>query len=298
MGLTPTFFFAAIDLDAFVFGNLGFHALRNSAGGLVGDWSQKAAMLAELLNLRSAGGETITFQVPLLLALNAYYVVLVGRRRAPFNNIALLASIFVGVALLLPTPTYSQYFVVLLPMVIVNGLYALDILRQDSRELSTTLVRDHLRIALGVFLAGYALVVPVVVYKYVSWLGATIPGLHQVDPHDWSLPTIRAVSGAIEQSNPPATDVLSFWPGYLFETHAVPVAGMENHGWMEIGDVGQTRRRPPIASPQSVETALAQRLPGLVVLGILTPGRYRDIAMADGYVPADNVAGVELLRRP
>ncbi len=85
VGLIPTLFFTAINFDAFVFGNLGYHAARNSAGGLAGDWAQKGAMLAELLNLRSAGGETITFQVPLLLALNAYYVVLIARRRAQLN---------------------------------------------------------------------------------------------------------------------------------------------------------------------------------------------------------------------
>jgi hypothetical protein len=80
VGLAPVLFFIVVDFDAFFFGNLGYHAVRNAAGELVGDWAQKAAMLAELLNLRSAGGETITFQVPLLGALNAYYVVLVARR--------------------------------------------------------------------------------------------------------------------------------------------------------------------------------------------------------------------------
>jgi hypothetical protein len=298
VGLAPALFFVAIDLDAFIFGNLGFHSLRNTTGGLVSDWAQKGAMLAELLNIRSAGGETITFQVPLLLVLNAYHVVLVVRRRVTPNYISILSTALLTVALLLPTPTYSQYFVILLPFVIINGLCALDVLRQDIRELLTSVLRDHFRTALGVFLAAYALVVPIVIYKYVSWLGPTIPGLHQVDPHAWSLPTIRAVSSAIEQSNPPGEEVLTFWPGYLLETRAGPVAGMENHGWMEIGDAGQTRQHPTIASPQSVEMALARRVPSLVVLGILTPLRYRDIALADGYVAAQNVAGVELLKRP
>jgi len=214
IGLVPTLFFLALDFDAFIFGNLGYHAVRNTAGSLVGDWAQKGAMLAELLNLRSAGGETITFQVPLLLALNAYYVILVARRRAQLN-IPLVASIFLTLALVLPTPSYAQYFAILLPFVIINAVHAIDILLNDASQTSSIALRDHFRTALGVFLAGYALVVPVVIYKYVSWLGPTVPGLYKVDPHDWSLPAIRAVSGAIERSNPPGEQVLAFWPGYL-----------------------------------------------------------------------------------
>ncbi len=84
---------------------------------------------------------------------------------------------------------------------IINGVHAIAILRHDASEISSLALHDHFRTALGVFLAGYALVVPVVIYKYVSWLGPTVPGLYKVDPHDWSLPAIRAVSGAIERSN-------------------------------------------------------------------------------------------------
>jgi 4-amino-4-deoxy-L-arabinose transferase-like glycosyltransferase len=298
VGLAPVLFFIVVDLDAFFFGNLGYHAVRNAAGELVGDWAQKAAMLAELLNLRSAGGETITFQVPLLLALNAYYIVLVARHRAHLN-IPLLASMFLAIALLLPTPTYAQYFVVLLPFVIINGVHAIDVLRHDAGEFSSSALRDHFRTALGVFLAGYALVVPVVIYKYVSWLGPTVPGLYKVDPHDWSLPAIRAVSGAIERSNPPGEQVLAFWPGYLVETHAAPVTGMDNTSWLMISsDVATSRQRPKIASQQSVDMALAQHQPNVAVLGVLTPDRYRDLVLADGYALAENVRGVELLKRP
>jgi hypothetical protein len=120
IGLVPTLIFVVVDLDAFIFGNLGYHAARNAAGGLVGDWAQKGATLVELLNLRSAGGETITFQVPLLLALNAYYVVLIARRRAQLN-VPVLASVFLAITLLLPTPTYAQYFVVLCPLYLSTG---------------------------------------------------------------------------------------------------------------------------------------------------------------------------------
>jgi 4-amino-4-deoxy-L-arabinose transferase-like glycosyltransferase len=298
MGLLPTLFFLAVDVDAFIFGNLGYHAVRNTAGGLVGDWAQKGAMLAELLNLRSAGGETITFQVPLLLALNAYYVVLVARHRAPLN-IPLLASVFLAFALVLPTPTYAQYFVVLLPFVIINGVHAMDVLLNDAGQISTIALRDHFRTALGVFLAAYALVVPIVVYKYVSWLGPTVPELYKVDPHDWSLPTIRAVSSAIERSNRPGAQVMAFWPGYLVETHAAPVPGMENTSWlMVVSEVETSRERPNIASQRSVDLALAHHQPDVVVLGVLTPDRYRDLVLADGYALADSVRGVELLKQP
>jgi hypothetical protein len=44
--------------------------------------------------------------------------------------------------------------------------------------------------------------------------------------------------------------------------------------------------------------ALAQHEPDVVVLGVLTPERYRDLVLADGYALADNVRGVELLKRP
>src|SRR5207237_1159523 len=110
VGVAPTLVFVALDADAFLFGNVGFHAACNFSGSLVGDWRQKAEILLELLNIRSFGGETITFQVPLLLALNAYFVALVVRRRAP-PTLALAVSVLLSAGLMLPTPTYSQYFV-------------------------------------------------------------------------------------------------------------------------------------------------------------------------------------------
>jgi hypothetical protein len=297
VGLAPSVFFVLVDAQAFIFGNLSFHALRNGSG-LVGAWPQKGAMLAELLNIRSAGGESIAFQVPLLLGLNAYYIVLIVRRRASIT-IAFTASVLIAAALLLPTPTYSQYFVVIVPFVIVNALFALDALRREIGKAGVpTAIRDHLRIACGVFLAGYGLVVPIVIYKYVSWIGPAVPGLHQVDPRDWSLPNIRRVSSAVDQFSGRGTQVLVWWPGYLLETQALPVAGMENHGWMEIGNAGHGRVRPKIASPSTVEAALTRREPRLVVLGLLAPKRYRDVALADGYVVADQVAGVDLLKSP
>jgi hypothetical protein len=73
---------------------------------------------------------------------------------------------------------------------------------------------------------------------------------------------------------------------------------MENHGWMEIGNAGHGRVRPKIASPSTVQAALTRREPRLVVLGLLAPKRYRDVALADGYVVADQVAGVDLLKSP
>jgi hypothetical protein len=93
--------------------------------------------------------------------------------------------------------------------------------------------------------------------------------------------------------------VLAFWPGYMVETHAAPVTGLENTSWLMLsGEVGASRDRPKIASQRSVDMALAQHQPALVVLGVLTPERYPAPVLAAGYAPADTIRGVELLKRP
>lgn len=293
-GVSPSLFFLVRDTNAFIFGNVGFHALRNGIG-LIANWPQKAAILLELLNIHSSGGETITYQVPLLLPLGIYYFVLVVRRQAPLS-IPLLATICISFVLLLPTPTYTQYFVVLLPFVIIIALDAFHFSRPRFDIGRNAAVRQRVRAAVGVFLALYSLALPVVFHRYTSWSVPMFAARQSVDTSAWSLPGIRSASAAIDTLVRPGDEVMTWWPGYLLETHASPLRGTENHGWMEVDGAAQPPR-PIVASPESVHEAIARHEPKLLALGILSQAGYLEFAEANGYAPIERVGSVDLLER-
>ena len=59
--------------------------------------------------------------------------------------------------------------------------------------------------------------------------GEGVPGLERVnDKQDWRVERILEVSRAIDQLALPGDTVISLWPGYLFQTHTVPLPRLES----------------------------------------------------------------------
>jgi hypothetical protein len=131
------------------------------------------------------------------------------RHRLP---LAFGVALLLGLASLLPTPTYPQYFVPLVPFLAAGTFEAFAVLRTRLDDAS---VRRGLAAAGLVALAGYAALGLDDVRRYV------------LQHRDEGLGPIEQVARIVDARTEPGERVVTSWPGYLFGTHALPVEGFE-----------------------------------------------------------------------
>ena len=260
-GLVPSVVFLALSPHAFVFDNLRYHGEKTSHG-LVGEPVQKLRTAANLLGLGSADHALgVQFALLLLGSLAALWL-LRGRLAFP----AALA-ISLGLASFLPTPTYVQYFCVVVPYLVL---------------LAVELAARRPRVAL-VALAAYA-------------AAGGVALAHDVQTKPLLKPSIRSVervAATVESRTRPGETVLSGWPGYVFGTHAQAVPGYTN----QFAPAAAAKispheaKRVHVLSEQELEALIERRRVRLVVernwvtsppfahwKAALRSGRYRLVA--------------------
>jgi hypothetical protein len=196
LGLAPSIVLFALAPHQFVFDNLRYHG-EKTTHGLVGDPGQKARTAANLVGF----GETdhavgLQFALLLVLALAALWL---ARRRLP---LAAGVGAMLAAGCFLPTPTYVQYFCVVVPFM-------------------------ALTVAEGIS-AGRAAAALLVPYGVAAGLAFA----HVVDTAPLLKPSVASVdrvSRAVDRRSRPGERVLASWPGYLFPTHARAIPGYTNH---------------------------------------------------------------------
>jgi hypothetical protein len=195
LGLVPSLVLLALAPHQFVFDNLRYHG-EKTAHGLVGDPGQKARIAANLLGYGNTD-HAVGLQFALLLVLTVAALWLVRRRLPLAAGVAAL----LGLGCFLPTPTYVQYFCVVVPFMALAVAEAIPVR------------------------VGAALLVPYAV-------AAAFAFAHVVDTSPLLKPSVASldrVSRAIDRRSHPRERVLASWPGYLFPTHAEAVPGYTNH---------------------------------------------------------------------
>ena len=234
-GLVPSIVFLALSPHAFVFDNLRYHGEKTSHG-LVGEPVQKARTAANLVGLGSAD-HALGVQFALLLVGAAAGLWLL-RRRLPFVA-AVGASL--GIASFLPTPTYVQYFCVVVPYLV---LLAVEAAARWPRAV----------------LAGLA--------AYAAAGGVAFA--HDVRTEPLLKPSVRSVervSDVVQARTRPGETVLSGWPGYLFGTHADAVSGYTNQFAPVAAAKVSARQaaRLHVLSEHGIKRLIERRVPRLVV---------------------------------
>jgi Glycosyltransferase family 87 len=194
VGLIPTFVLLALSPRAFWFDNVRYHSLKSSSG-LVGDAHQKAQTAATLLGLEPTD-RALGIQFGLLVLAAA--AALLWRRRLP---LALAVAIALGLVSFLPTPSYVQYFSLVVPF-LVAGLV-------DLRPP---------RAVLAAFAVVFLVPAAWAARHFVSYDPVLRP----------SLGSVREVSARVDALSGEGERVLSSWPGYLIGTHAWAVPGYTN----------------------------------------------------------------------
>jgi hypothetical protein len=107
------------------------------------------------------------------------------------------------------------------------------------------------------------------VFRQYLFTGKKVPGLRDMDDApNWTLPRLTQVSQASDELARPGEQVLSFFPGYLFATHAAPYPGMENNFGMWVApDLSPAKREQyHLITAADVARALARRETRLVVV--------------------------------
>jgi hypothetical protein len=300
IGLLPTLAFAVIDPDVFLFNVLHYHGLRDGAPlGLVARFDQKGAIFSQLIGFDGVRG-VAGAQFLLLLLLLAALAVMSARARVRVPLAATVAASVIVVSFV-PTPTYVQYQCLAVPFMVVAALLFL-------HRLETTLPPESGRRAMGWVLAlvcafhvsagsvdllRYAAGHPVVpsIYRYPS-------------PVDWRIATIREIGRVIDAHARPGADaVVTWWPGYLIETRASILPGMENqfNSWLaHLLTPAQVERYRYIA-PVQVAGHIASRRSDVVVVGnfMLDGGAwYRRVLADSGYTLVRKIGNAEVYASP
>jgi hypothetical protein len=159
----------------------------------------------------------------------------------------------------LPTPTYQQYYCLAVPFLIVGAV-------SFAWELSRSRVRI---LALLVVLTMNLILISSDLRRYTS-TGEGVVGIW--DPEnaiDWRLPSVRRISRELDRQVAPGEPVLSFWPGYMVESQAASVPGMESHVGLSIAGklTAQQQTQYRVLSETGVEAALRLHKPCVAVLG-------------------------------
>jgi len=222
------------DAQGFLFGNLGYHAARIDFSPSI--WiGQKLDQLAGLFLLRSAR-QGLDNQFPILLFLNLLSARLYFTGGSRFKlSLSLVLCLFVG-TMVIPTDSV-QYFVVLMPFLILNSLYVVNAVMASLTTDQQQIQKDIYRWGLVILLFAYFAAWPIKVYDFTV-SGYCVPGIkHEKDAYDWKIDTIDLVAQQIDRLALPHEQVLTWWPGYLVDSKATVVPGLENHFGREAANL-------------------------------------------------------------
>jgi hypothetical protein len=271
LGLVPSFVLLMVAPREFVFDNLGYHLAKDSQS-LGEDLAQKARTLGNLLGLGSTD-HLAGLQVAVLLVAAAAATVLL--RRLP---LALWVALLLAVGCLAPSPTYAQYFSVVVPFAVLGLLEAW------PRR------------------APAALLAVAVVYGVLGALD--VSRQRAGDPvAKPSIGSVQAVAREVDRLTRPGERVLASWPGYLFGTHARAEPDYTNH-FAPVAAAklsAAERRRDRVASEQELESRIRAGGARLVVyrnwLTLEPFARWNGALRAGGYRRAATVESAGIFVR-
>jgi 4-amino-4-deoxy-L-arabinose transferase-like glycosyltransferase len=259
IGLIPSLVLFVASPDKFWFNNLGYHAMR-SPHGLVGDWQNKALVVLGVFGSAHTGFQ---FSVLTIIAVGCAVAL---RKARESTVLAMALAVTIGLVSLLPTPPSVQYFCIAMPFLIVAAVCAAN---DYLVALSTPQGARNAAVAFGIILIAYAgFGVPT--FRQYLITGYKVPGITSPeDAANWTLDEVTAVSRAIDRLASPGEEVVSYWPGYLFASHADPYPGFEN----DFGMYAARRLSPEkqeeyrVLTPGEMSEVFAQHGPRVAVIG-------------------------------
>lgn len=292
IGILPCITLFIASPDVFMFNNLGFHLIRSDYGFLSG-LSQKLSILYEVLLKRQDNG----IQLTALFAISIF-TLWIKKKGTASVHLALWIAVLAGAISLLPTPTFPQYFSICAPFLIVSAVCGTtDYVRSLDTRFRTRTAAIALAVAAAVFIVSAA-----PSFRRYLYHGGIIGTWDPADHVNWTLASATQVSAEIDRMTAPGEQVVSFWPGYVFPTHATPFPHFENDfGWMVADKLPPDRRaKYKIESRTEIGKLFAAHETKLVVVGNQTnggygpAGDYTGLLAEDGYSEAKKIYGTSV----
>ena len=302
VGIFPCLYLFVCSPDAFLFNNLGYHALRADAG-LIGMWQEKfMVILVSFLGELQGNG----IQNSILVVVSLAFIFSIHKRKY-VPRFAFQIAVAIGFISLLPTPVFPQYFCLCVPFLIVSTVCVVNDLIVELESRRERLVAAAACVALlGIYVA-------VSFPDFRKYL-ITGDGINAVqaapDKDDWRLQRVLEVSRAIDQVAGPGETVASFLPGDIFQTKATPFPGLESDFGLPISArlTSQQRARYHVLSSAEVEANFAAHRPRVVLLRnqILvsltaegnrkwdTGENFRRVLRAQGYTLTRSIGGTSI----
>ncbi len=292
LGLLPALWFLAADPRRFWFHNLGYHSVR-SPGGLFGAMSDKLSTLGELV---SSHPQFALLTVLAVLTLGGLRLL---RRPLPP---ALPVAFMLALAAIAPNPPFVQDYAPIVPFLVLGILDLVTSLDAVAAAIRRPRLAAALRIGVPASLIAY-LIIPLVAVPLATrdgYLGGGDIFADELRPS-----TVRAVTRALDAQTRPGEEVLAFWPGYLFGSHADPVPGFENdfgpQGVLNAGYTDAKASRYLLASPHRLDEIIRQRRVRHIVIGALGDWTKRHdslpLILRSGYRPVETVGVTRILVR-
>jgi 4-amino-4-deoxy-L-arabinose transferase-like glycosyltransferase len=300
-GIAPFVYLFVASPDVVLFNILGFHAIRSDAG-LVGNLSQKLSTIIHVFVYRDdklikLGDNAI--QLFMLLFLSVFMTFPLQRARSS-NILALLIAFALGFISLLPTPVFAQYFCMSVPYLIVASVCATADWMVSLRAVSAR------QIAVLAGLSALLVFVASGVPSFRSYLfsGHNVIGVEsETDAPNWTLENASAVSEAIDRFAAPKEKIASFWPGYVFASHADSYPGLENDFGRMVSNklTSDQIRKYHNITRSAIEADFAAHDVRIVVVGNQrnvdgesARSEYDKILRADGYIEAQNIGDTHI----
>jgi hypothetical protein len=196
-------------------------------------------------------------------------------------------ALTLGLTNVVPTPTYDQYFVTLIPFLVVAAIDLVALVTRSHLASPAVACTALVSITLGALVSIGA---PSLSRVAALRMPGSTNGVMSRIALDVS--ATREVSSSIDAHARSGEAVMAMWPGFLYESHAQPVPGMESN--FEDQALRDTHLSPQRAheyhmlSAQGIVEAIKSHRTRLIVVGE-GQARYRTIILHAGYRPVDRL---------
>jgi hypothetical protein len=211
VGLAPAWFFLVLDPSRFTYDSL--RAYGQTSSGLIGDLDQKVRVLENLVGIGTPAGAVPQFLLLIIGGVTAALVLHVVCGGLPLS---LVIAACLAVGNLAPTPTYAQYFCTTVPFLVVAIVELAGTLRERLRAIEDPGLARMIGVLMAVGTVAYVVIGAAELERSV--------GLYP----DQRISSVRPIARIVDDQSEPGERVMASWPGYLFETDALPVKGLES----------------------------------------------------------------------
>ena len=294
IALFPILFFIIKAPDLFWFNNIGNHAIR-VPGGLFGSVNAKMSESRELIGIAELLRWLPVIQMAVLLVISVIWGLwlLVKAGYVPLSIYITLTLLIVS---FLPNPFFPQYFSILIPFLIIICIDAFNGINSEMKPfLNKFLAKRSIKYAVASLAIIYFCPFALGYLATDHFIGDLLALGTNIE-----ILNVRDVSRKLDQLSPTPKLVISFYSGYLLESHHIIFPRMENdRGLYFFADQlsEQQRNRYHIISSSEVENEFTKRTADMVVLaGADQISKYGEILLKNGYELAATIKDIQIYK--